>query len=377
MHKQAKPSDTKTRERYGTMASIVGIIVNLVLFLGKLVVGILTASIAIQADAMNNLSDAGSSVISLISFRIAARPADREHPYGHARIDCVASMIVSFLILVIGVEFFSESVMRIANGSDTEFTWTAVLLLTFAILAKLFLYLFYRATGKRIGSDVLRAAAQDSLSDVASTSAVLVSMLVLRWTDWQVDGYMGLAVSVFIVFAGLKILNETKNHILGAPPAPEQLAEIQQIVTASNDILGTHDLIVHNYGPGRCFASLHAEVDGSANVLVVHDVIDRLEQEILDKLGVQCVIHMDPIITDDAIVNDLRESVAEAVAELDDRFSIHDFRFVVGQSHSNLVFDVVVPFELAWSDEEVRSRVSARIKALDPAYRTVLTIDRQ
>lgn len=372
-----KPGDPGVRERYGIMASIVGIALNLLLAVGKFAVGLLTASIAIQADAMNNLSDAGSSVISLISFRIAARPADREHPYGHARIEYVASMIVSFLILLIGVEFFSESISKIVQGSDTTFEWVAVVLLCVAMLGKLWLYFFYRSVGKRIASDVMRAAAQDSLSDVVSTAAVLGSILIFKWTDVQVDGYMGLAVSAFIVIAGLKILNETKNHILGVAPDPVLLAEIETIVTAPEAILGIHDLIVHSYGPGKFFATLHAEVDGKADVFVTHDVVDNLEKEIAETLGVECVIHMDPIVTDDALVNNLRESVAQAVAEIDGRLTIHDFRFVVGQTHSNLIFDVVVPFEIPWSADEVHDRVAAQIKSLDPTYRAVITVDRQ
>ena len=373
----SKTEDPRVRERYGVMASIVGIAVNLLLFFGKFSVGLLTASIAIQADAMNNLSDAGASVVSLISFRIAARPADREHPFGHARMEYVASMIVSFLVLLIGVELFSESVTKIVRESDISFSRVAVFLLFGASLCKLWLYCFYRSVGKRIGSEVLRAAAQDSLSDVVATVAVLLSHLLCEWTGWQIDGYVGIAVSVFILVAGLRILNETKNHILGTAPKAELLTQIEELVLARDGIFGIHDLIVHNYGPGRCFASLHAEVDGRADVFVVHDMIDGLEKQIAEKLGVQCVIHMDPIVTDDEVVNTLRRSVAQAVTAVDPRLSMHDFRFVVGQTRSSLIFDVVAPFEIPWSADEVRDRVAAQIAALDPTYCAVITVDRQ
>ena len=371
-----RPQDPVVRERYGVMASVVGILINLLLFALKFLIGILTASIAIQADAMNNLSDAGASVISFVSFRIAARPADREHPFGHARLEYIASMIVSFLILLIGVEFFTESVGKIRFGSETTFTWLAVSMLAIAIGAKLWLFFFYRSVGKKIDSDVMRATAQDSLSDVVSTSVVLLSLFVFRWSGLQVDGYMGLLVSVFILVAGFKILWETKNHILGTAPDPALLSDIEKMALAPDEVLGIHDVIAHNYGAGKWFVSFHAEVDGKADVFVVHDAIDNLEKQIGETLGVQCIIHMDPIVTDDAAVSALRDSVAAAVAEIDARLTIHDFRFVVGQTHSNLIFDVVVPFEVTWSSDEVRARVTEQVKVLDPTYRAVITIDR-
>ncbi len=371
-----RPDAPEVRERYGVMASIVGILLNLLLFAGKLTVGILTASIAVQADAMNNLSDAGASVIAFVSFRIAARPADREHPFGHARIEYIASMIVSFFILLIGVEFLTESVNKVRFGSDTTFSWVAVSVLAVSVLAKVWLYLFYRSIAKKINSEVMRASAGDSLSDAAATSVVLLSLFIFKWSNLQVDGYMGLIVSVLILVAGFKVLWETKNHILGKAPEPDLVANIATLAEAPTEILGIHDLLVHNYGAGKWFASFHAEVDGKADVFVVHDVIDNLEKQISEELGVQCTIHMDPIVTDDDVVSALRAEVAAAVAELDVRLTIHDFRFVVGQTHSNLIFDVVVPFEIAWTSEEVRERVTAKLAELDPNYRAVLTIDR-
>ena len=373
------PSSPRVRSAYGTMVSVTGIILNFILFLSKLLVGTLTASVAITADAMNNLSDAGSQLISLISFRIAAKPADREHPFGHARIEYVASMIVSFLILLIGADLLRESVAKIFTPAPPENSWVAVWVLSASILAKLWLGLFNRKIGKRIDSAVMRATAADSFSDVLSTSAILISTLLLLLfpdTNLNLDAYMGVAVAVLILIGGARILIDTKNSILGGAPSHEIVEEITAIVEATPGALGLHDLVVHNYGAGHIIAALHVEVDGKVNVFETHDMIDNIERKLRTEHGIEATIHMDPIVTDDAEINAMHARVESAVREIDSALRIHDFRFVRGTTHTNLIFDVAVPFECSSSDDDVRDAVIARIRAIDPSYFAVITIDR-
>ncbi len=374
--RQNDPKSPDTRRAYGTLSSVTGIVLNLFLSIIKFIAGSLTASISIVADAVNNLSDAGSQVVSLISFKISAKPADRDHPFGHARIEYVASMIVSFIILTIGIELFKSSFDKILHPERTEFSLVAIIILAVSIAVKLWLAIFNKKIGKKINSSILRATSVDSLSDVATTSAVLISMVISHYTGFATDGYMGVAVSLFIFIAGIKILAETKNSILGSPPDKETLDEIYRITAEYPEILGIHDMIVHNYGAGNTIASLHAEVDGSANVFDTHDVIDNLEKRLFSELGVRATVHMDPIVTDDEQVNELRERTLAAVKEIDERLDIHDFRFVLGKTHSNLIFDISAPFELKMSDEEIKRGVSDKISRIDPSFFAVITVDR-
>lgn len=373
-------TEPRVRRAYGMLVSVVGIVLNLLLFAAKFTVGTLFGSVSITADAINNLSDAGSQIISLISFRISAKPADREHPFGHARIEYVASMIVSFLVLLIGVELLKESVAKILSPEPPERSWVAVGVLIGSILVKLWLGIFNKTIGKRIDSSVMRATAADCLSDALSTTAVLISTLILLLfpsVTLNLDAYMGVIVAVLILVAGVKILNETKNSILGEAPSDEIVKEITAIVEAHEDVLGIHDLTVHNYGPGHVIAALHVEVDGKADVFHTHDMIDNIERQLRRELSIEATIHMDPIVTDDALVNDLRQRTAEAVQSIDPSLRIHDFRFVAGATHSNLIFDAVVPFEVKLSDEEIRRAVEDRVSRIDPSYFVVLTIDRE
>ena len=368
------------RSSYGMLVSIVGILLNLILFGAKFLVGTLFGSVSITADAVNNLSDAGSQIVSLISFRIAAKPADREHPFGHARIEYVSSMIVSFLILHIGLDLFLESVEKIFSPQLPERNWIAVMVLGGSILVKLWLGLFNLRIGKKIDSSVMRATAADSLSDVISTSAVLICTLILLLfpnSNLNLDAYVGVIVAGMILVAGLKILLETKNLILGEAPSDEIVKEITTLVENTPGALGIHDLTVHNYGPGHVIAALHVEVDGKVDVFETHDMIDNIERALRSEHGIEATIHMDPIVTDDALLNALRPRVEEAVREIDDRLRIHDFRFVSGQTHSNLIFDVAVPFEVQHSDDKIRVAIAERIRRIDPSYFTVLTIDRE
>ena len=368
----------RVRAAYGTLASITGIVLNILLFIGKFTVGTLFGSISIVSDAMNSLTDAGSQIISLISFRISARPADREHPFGHARIEYVASLIVSILILFIGTELLRESVSKIFAPAPPEASPIAAAVLAASIGAKLWFALFNKKLDKKIDSAVMRATAADSLSDCFSTGAVLVSTLVLLFfpeLPINLDAYMGAIVSVLIIVSALRILNESKNSILGEAPSDEIVKEIHSIVSRHPSALGIHDLIVHNYGPGHIIAALHIEVDGKVDVFKSHDMIDNIEKE-LREAGIEASIHMDPIVTDDERITALREKTLHAVRQVDPSLDIHDFRFVEGDTHSNLIFDVRMPFEVKMSERELRDRISSEISRLDPAFFTVITIDR-
>ena len=372
-------TDPHVRSAYGTLVSIVGILLNLLLFAAKFLVGTLFGAVSIVADAVNNLSDAGSQIISLISFRISAKPADREHPFGHARIEYVASMIVSFLILHIGLDLLMESIDKIIHPQLPEKSWLAVWVLLGSILFKLWLALFNNRIGKRINSSVMRATAQDSLSDVFSTTGVLIATLLLLLFPHltiNLDAYMGVIVAVLILVAGLKILNETKNSILGEAPAEEIVENINSTVSKYDGVIGIHDLTVHNYGPGHVIAALHVEVDGRVDVFVSHDMIDNIERELRRNCGIEATIHMDPVVTDDARITTLKPLVEAAVREIDPSLRIHDFRFVEGATHTNLIFDIAVPFEIKKSDEEIKQQVADKISRLDPSYFTVVTVDR-
>lgn len=371
--------DPRVRSAYGTMVSITGMILNILLFAAKFTVGSLFGSVSITADAVNNLSDAGSQMISLISFRISAKPADREHPFGHARIEYVASMIVSFLILLIGIELLKESVSKILSPELPERSWVAVGVLGGSVLVKLWIGLFNRKIGKRIDSAVMRATAADSLSDAISTTAVLISTLILLLfpsLNVNLDAYMGVIVAVMILAAGVKILNETKNSILGEAPSDEIIKQITDLVESTPGALGIHDLTVHNYGPGHVIAALHVEVDGKVDVFESHDMIDNIEQALRREYNIEATIHMDPIVTDDELINALRRRVEATVKEIDPGLRIHDFRFVAGATHSNLIFDLLVPFEVKLSNDDIRRAVADKISRIDPSYFTVVTVDR-
>lgn len=367
----------EVRRAYGTLASVVGILVNLLLSFFKLLAGVLSGAISVTADGLNNLSDAGSQVVSLISFKMSAKPADRDHPFGHARIEYVASMIVSFLILLVGFELLKDSIAKIFNPQETEVSLLTIIVLSVSVVVKLWLAIFNRTIGKRIGSSVIRATATDSLSDAVATAAVLVAVLIAHFTGIYTDAYMGIAVGSLIFVAGIRILNDTKNSILGSAPEPEVVEGIVAITKEYPEVLGIHDMVVHNYGPGNTIASFHAEVDGSVNAFITHDVIDTVERRLWQEMSVRATVHMDPIVTDDERVSALRDTVREAVQGIDERLGIHDFRFVEGKTHSNLIFDVSVPFEIKDSDDEIKRAISLRLSELDPNYFAVITVDRQ
>ncbi|MEG0943720.1 MAG: cation diffusion facilitator family transporter [Angelakisella sp.] len=364
------------RQGYGRLGSLVGIVVNLLLFAGKFTVGTLFGSVAITADGVNNLSDAGSSVVSLISFRLAGKPADREHPYGHARIEYLAAMIVACLILVLGVELGKSSFEKILNPEAITFSMLMVGVLVFSIGAKLWLFFFNRNLGKRIDSEVMRATAADSLSDVMATTAVLISTLLSPILGYPLDGWMGVAVSAFILLSGINIIRDAMNKLLGDAPTQELVESIERFVVAYDGILGVHDLMVHSYGPGRCFASLHAEVSSREDILKSHDLIDNIERDILRREGVHLVLHLDPIVTDNAEMSAMREQVTQLLHSIDPGLTMHDFRAVLGETHNNLIFDVVVPYTLKQSNLELQDRIDIGLSERLPGCYGVITFDR-
>ena len=373
-HKDVK--NPAVRAAYGTLSSVVGIIVNVLLVTAKFIVGTLSGSIAITADAVNNLSDAGTSVISLITFRISAKPADRDHPFGHARIEYVASMIVSLTLLLIGYELFTSSLDKILHPTQTEFRIAAVVVLILSICGKLWLGLFNYTQGKRIDSPVLRATATDSLSDAVSTAGVLISLFISKFTNFDTDGYMGIIVAVIILVAGLKILNDAKNAILGEAPSEETVAAIRETVAEYPEAIGIHDMLIHTYGAGTTIASLHIEVDGSGDMFALHDIMDTIERRLMEEHRILCTVHMDPIVTDDERVTVLRERVRAMVKDIDESFDIHDFRFVEGPTHTNLIFDVVVPYECKTEPIQIRREIEQRVAAMEGKYYAVVTVDR-
>ena len=373
-------TDPVVRKNYGTLSSIVGIAVNFILAAFKMLAGILSGSVAIIADAFNNLCDSGTSVITLISFKLSSKPADKEHPFGHARIEYIASMVVSFIILLVGAELLLDSgktLLGIGEAKSTEITSVTIIILSVSILLKLWLGLFYRKIAKTIDSTVIAAASADSFSDSFATAAVLASSIVIKITNWVIiDAIVGVAVSIPIIIAGLKILNETKDILLGEGPVDETVKDIERIVAEFPDIIGIHDLMVHNYGPNRFVASLHAEVDGKKDIYYLHDMIDNAERRINEELKITCTIHMDPIVTDDENVNELKSFLIETMKEIGLDLPIHDFRTVIGQTHTNMIFDVVLPFDHPMSVDEVKDKISSAVKAKRENCYCVIVVDR-
>ncbi len=363
------------RAACGKLASIVGILCNLLLFTGKLTVGTLSGSISITADAMNNLSDASSSIISLLGFKLAAKPADADHPYGHARYEYLAGLAVSALILLVGVELLKSSINKIITPVPVTFSWVTVGVLAASMLVKFWMAVFNKTVGKKISSGTLIATAQDSRNDVITTAAVLLAMLISQYTSLDLDGYVGIAVALFILYSGIQLAKDTLDPILGKAPDAELVRNIRERIESYDDILGTHDLMVHDYGPGNQFASVHAEVAAEADVLTMHDLIDNIEREIAREFGVHTVIHMDPIITADDRVEKIRIALSQKIAGVDPALSIHDLRLVPGPTHTNIVFDCVTPHDFKMNSDDLRQKIDAAAKELDPTYNCVVTFE--
>ena len=358
-------SPAQLRTAYGILCGAVGIGLNLLLFLGKFFAGTLSGSVAITADAFNNLSDAGSSVVTLLGFRIAAKAPDPGHPFGHGRAEYLSGLAVSMLILLMGVELAKESLNKILHPALVEFSWLVIGILAASICVKLYMAMYNRSLGKKLSAPALLAAAADSLGDCMSTSAVLVATLIGHYFQLPVDGWVGILVALFIFKGGIDAAKDTIDPLLGKPPTPEYVKEIEDLVMAHKEISGIHDLVVHDYGPGRVMISLHAEVPATGSVMTIHDAIDNIEQELHRKLGCEAVIHMDPIATDDSTTVVLRNKITELAHCIDPALSIHDFRMVPGPTHTNLIFDVVTPFGFRLEDAEVARQLRALIRAFD------------
>ncbi len=369
-------SRPSVRMRYGWLAGIVGIISNLFLFTIKILVGTLFNSIAITADAVNNLSDAGSSIITLVGFKLSSKPADEKHPYGHARAEYITGFVVSVVILLLGIELIKSSFQKIVKPDPINFSYISVIVLAIAILVKLWQSIFNKTLGKRINSTALIATGTDSMNDVIATSSVLVATLFAKLTGLQIDGYMGVAVALFILYSGFKLVSETLNPLLGLAPDVSLTTNLEKRILSYSGVLGLHDLVVHSYGPDKCYASVHVEVPAHQDLLESHDLIDIIERDILTESNIHLVIHMDPIVTDDEVTNTLRQKVNEIVMDIDSELSMHDFRVVFGKTHSNLIFDVVVPTACKACDEEIRERISKEISKINPTYHSVITLDR-
>lgn len=365
---------TDVRERYGTLAAAVGILSNIFLCIIKGLIGLFSGSIAVTADAVNNLSDAGSSVITLLAFKIAGKPADEEHPYGHARMEYISGMAVSFIIILLGLELIGSSFEKILHPEEVGVSALTYLVLIVSIAVKLWQGMFNRNLGKRISSEALQATAADSLNDVFSTGAVLLSTLVYQFTAIPIDGWVGMLVAIFITVSGVKLIMETGSPLLGQAPDPQMVRELEEKITAYDGVIGIHDLQVHNYGPGRVFATVHVEVPANRDILVSHDIIDNIEREVGHEMNLNLVIHMDPVVTDDERLNQLHAQVQQIVAGIDSNLSMHDFRAVFGPTHTNLVFDVVVPPGFSLSDSELSRRIEQQVQTLG-SYFCVITVD--
>ena len=365
---------TDVRERYGTLAAAVGILSNIFLCIIKGLIGLFSGSIAVTADAVNNLSDAGSSVITLLAFKIAGKPADEEHPYGHARMEYISGMAVSFIIILLGLELMGSSFEKILHPEEVGVSALTYLVLIVSIAVKLWQGMFNRNLGKRISSEALQATAADSLNDVFSTGAVLLSTLVYQFTAIPIDGWVGMLVAIFITVSGVKLIMETGSPLLGQAPDPQMVQELEEKITAYDGVIGIHDLQVHNYGPGRVFATVHAEVPANRDILVSHDIIDNIEREVGHEMNLNLVIHMDPVVTDDERLNQLHAQVQQIVVGIDSNLRMPDFRAVFGPTHTNLVFDVVVPPGFSLSDSELSRRIEQQVQTLG-SYFCVITVD--
>ena len=371
-----REDDPKVRARYGVFSGIVGIVLNALLSAAKLVAGLLTMSISIIADALNNLTDAGSSAVTLVGFRLSEKPADPEHPFGHGRMEYVAGFIVSAVILVVGAELLKTSIEKIITPSEVAYNLFSIIVMAVAVLLKLFLFFMNRSIARQIGSEAMRTSSMDSLTDAIATSAVLAGIAVTHFTGFDADGYLGAVVALFILWTGFSSAKSMVDLLLGKPPERALIAEIEQTVLAHKEIIGVHDVVVHNYGAGRSMVSLHAEVPSDENVLELHDCIDLIEMELRQKFRCEAVIHMDPIETDNELVSEMRNRIAEIVRGIGEELSMHDFRMVAGKSHTNLIFDVLVPYKFPVPDREIIREIRRRVQELSKKYYVVVRIDR-
>ncbi len=374
-HEDTENPDVRTA--YGILSSVVGIFCNVLLFGVKMTIGTLMRSMAVMADAFNNLSDAASSVIGFVGVKMANKPADKDHPFGHGRMEYIAALIVSFLVIEVGITFFKSSIEKIRNPEELAFSWISFIILALSVGVKLWLSVFNRVLGRRIDSKVMLATAADSMGDVITTTATLVSIIVCRFSGVNIDGVVGLIVSIVVIMSGISIARDTLEPLIGKGVDPKLYGEIKELVESYDGIVGTHDLIVHNYGPGRSMASIHAEVPRDVDIETSHEIIDRAEREVSKKLGLFLVIHMDPVEVHDARVLAIKEKLGRVLHALDDRLTFHDFRVVFGKEQINLIFDLVVPFTYNEEEElKLSQQVMALMQEVDARYQCVITMDR-
>ncbi|MDO5118189.1 MAG: cation diffusion facilitator family transporter [Eggerthellaceae bacterium] len=371
----ADTKNPKVRTRIGAFAGAVGIVCNVILCAAKILIGAVAGSVSIIADGVNNLSDAASNIISLFGFKLAGKPADRDHPYGHGRFEYLSGLIVAVLILVIGVELLKSSVEKIVTPEPVEFSWVLVIVLLIAIVVKLWMMAFNNKLGKLINSQTLIATAADSRNDVISTSAVLIAALISHFTGYELDAWMGLAVALFILWSGIGLVRDTIDPLLGGPADPEVVEHIEKKIMEHEGVLGIHDLMVHDYGPGRLFASVHAEVPAEVPVLQSHEIIDDIEEEFLRDDGMEVIIHLDPIVTSDPVAQAFRAWIADNIKTIDPHLTVHDVRMVPGEGHTNVLFDCVKPFELDMTPEELALRIQALVREYNPSYNTIVKVD--
>ncbi len=368
--------DPAVRRKYGVLCGAVGIVINVLLFLGKFFAGTISGSIAITADAFNNLSDAGSSLVTILGFKLAGQKPDPDHPFGHGRMEYLSGLAVAMLILLMGIELLKSSVEKILHPEAIEFSWLSVGILLAAIACKLYMASYNRSVGKKIQSSAMKATATDSLSDSLATTAVLAATLIAHFFHVNIDGWVGLAVACFILYAGYNAARDTVSPLLGQAPDPELVRSIEQAVLAFDPIVSIHDMVVHDYGPGRMMISLHAEVPADGDLVELHDTIDLTEQALKEQFQCDAVIHMDPIVTNDETVLHMRAKMAQLVQIIDPRITIHDFRMVAGPTHTNLIFDAACPFDLHMTDGEVKRQIEQTVDLLDGNYMAVVTVDR-
>ncbi len=366
----------KVRTAYGKMAGWVGIFCNVLLFTGKMIIGLISGSVSISADAINNLSDASSNIISLLGFKMGSKPADQGHPYGHARYEYLSGLFVSVLIIVIGVELLRTSIQKVRNPEPIEFNLIMGIILVASILVKLWMAVFNRAIGNRISSETLIATAADSRNDVITTCAVLCASLISKYSNLNLDGWMGILVALFILYSGAGLVKDTLDPLLGKAPDPALVERIQRKIMSYDGVLGTHDLMIHDYGPGRLFASVHVEMAAEEDPLKSHDIIDTIERDFLEQDNLNMIIHYDPIVTKDEQVGSLRSWLSSSVQKIDERLTIHDLRMIPGQTQTKMIFDCVVPHEFQMSDEELKQAIQQMVSEEYPGYHCMITVDK-
>lgn len=365
------------RQAYGMLCSIAGIFFNVLLAGGKCLAGVISGSIAIMADAANNLSDAASSVIVLIGFKMAGQKPDKDHPFGHGRIEYISGLLVSVLIIFMAWELFQSSVVKIFHPEQTKFEPLVAAILIASIFVKLYIFCYNHSIGKRIDSEAMLAASKDSISDMAATGAVLFSMFISHFFEINIDGWCGVLVALMIFYAGITSAKDTISPLLGQPPEPGFVKRVEELVMSYEEVIGIHDLIVHNYGPGRTMISLHAEVSAEGDILVLHDVIDNIERRLREEMGCEAVIHMDPVCMKDEETQRLKELVVQAAAEIAEELSVHDFRIVRGPTHTNVIFDLVIPYKFKLSDEKITEQLRERIQEYESTYYAVIEVDKE